>query len=188
MSSNCIAPCDPYQYGVVIENFPGYCVTPDGTLWVRLIRQNRRPALIGETWAEKKQTVGKEGYLQVGLCNGSGKAKIFFVHCLILTAFRGPCPPGMQACHDDGDPANNWLSNLYWGTPQQNWEDRKRHGRSGGIKGEKHKWAKLTAPAVYAIREALAAGTTKAELARRYNVTPMTIRGIETRRTWAHLV
>ena len=30
---------------------------------------------------------------------------------LVLEVFVGPCPPGMEACHNDGDPHNNWLDN-----------------------------------------------------------------------------
>lgn len=38
------------------------------------------------------------------------------VHALVLEAFEGPRPPGMEGCHSDGNPSNNRLSNLQWGT------------------------------------------------------------------------
>lgn len=51
------------------------------------------------------------------------------VHRLVLTVFVGPCPPGMQTRHLDGDPGNNHLGNLRWGTPAENNRDTLRHGR-----------------------------------------------------------
>jgi hypothetical protein len=59
------------------------------------------------------------------------------VHELVLEAFRGPRPeppPGvyrMEARHLDSDPANNALSNLAWGTMNENRQDTIRMGRHG---------------------------------------------------------
>lgn len=50
------------------------------------------------------------------------------VHRLVLEAFVGPCPPGMEACHWDDDPTNNHLSNLRWDTPSENELDKVRNG------------------------------------------------------------
>lgn len=49
------------------------------------------------------------------------------VHRLVLLAFRGPCPLGMEGCHNDGDAANNKLTNLRWDTHEANMEDMIRH-------------------------------------------------------------
>lgn len=51
------------------------------------------------------------------------------VHRLVLTAFVGPCPPGMETRHLSGDPGDNRLVNLRWGTPAENNLDTVRHGR-----------------------------------------------------------
>mgnify|MGYP000973833453 CR=1 FL=1 len=67
------------------------------------------------------------GYLQVAL-HREGRRGRAFVHRLVLEAFSGPCPSGMEACHIDGDPANNALSNLRWGTHSENMFDKVRHG------------------------------------------------------------
>lgn len=51
------------------------------------------------------------------------------VHRLVLKAFVGPAPQaGMEGCHRDGDPMNNDISNLYWGTRKENVQDMARHG------------------------------------------------------------
>lgn len=52
----------------------------------------------------------------------------YLVHRLVLTTFVGPCPEGSEACHGDGDPTNNRLDNLRWGTHLENEADKKRHG------------------------------------------------------------
>src|SRR6185437_6200778 len=50
------------------------------------------------------------------------------VHRLALTAFIGPCTDGLIGCHNNGDPADNRLSNLRWDTYSENNLDRVRHG------------------------------------------------------------
>lgn len=50
------------------------------------------------------------------------------VHALVLLAFVGPRPAGMEACHEDGDRANNRLANLRWDTRSGNRHDSVRHG------------------------------------------------------------
>ena len=67
------------------------------------------------------------GYLFLNLSKG-GKKKRWSVHTLVLTAFVGPRPDGMECLHRDGDPSNNRVENLRWGTAQENAADMLRHG------------------------------------------------------------
>lgn len=57
-----------------------------------------------------------------------GKQSTRLVHHLVLEAFVGPRPVGMEACHGDGDASNNTLSNLRWDTHRENEADKLRHG------------------------------------------------------------
>lgn len=50
------------------------------------------------------------------------------LHRLVLEAFAGPCPVGMEACHHDGDREHNGIGNLRWDTRSSNARDRTRHG------------------------------------------------------------
>lgn len=50
------------------------------------------------------------------------------VHRLVLEAFVGPCPPGMECCHNNGDPSDNRVENLRWDTKKANVADRRKHG------------------------------------------------------------
>lgn len=78
-----------------------------------------------------KQVVHSDsGYPYVGLYRQTGPAVSRTVHTLVLDAFVGPCPSGQLARHLDGNPANNLLSNLLWGTHSENCYDTIRHGRN----------------------------------------------------------
>lgn len=70
---------------------------------------------------------GSGGHLRVKLTR-NGVSRRFFIHRLVLAAFVGPRPEGMEACHNDGNPTNNIVSNLRWDTKSANAQDRRRHG------------------------------------------------------------
>lgn len=94
-----------------------------------LIRSLDRP----DTWG--RPTRGRvmkpyqttSGHLRVTLSKSSSTTR-FFVHRLVLTAFVGPRPHGMEGCHNDGNPTNNSVSNLRWDTKRANARDRRSHG------------------------------------------------------------
>lgn len=73
------------------------------------------------------QIESEKGYLRVQLSGPDGRRNRR-VHALVLEAFVGPCPEGMQTRHMDGDKANNTLGNLSWGTPSENILDCVRLG------------------------------------------------------------
>lgn len=84
----------------------------------------------GQNWKGRVLVQGTQrgGYRKVTLCR-SGRMETRTVHSLVVEAFLGPRPsPEMQACHNDGDPANNRLSNLRWDTRQSNMADKHLHG------------------------------------------------------------
>jgi len=68
-----------------------------------------------------------KGYPKVALSREGQQSQVA-VHTLVLTAFRGPPPAGMEACHNDGIPENCAVSNLRWDTHGNNLRDRARHG------------------------------------------------------------
>lgn len=75
------------------------------------------------------------GHRLVGLYK-SGKVTNRSLHTLVLEAFTGPRPDGMEGCHNDGDPSNNSIGNLRWDTRKGNVADSFKHGT--------HNWANRT--------------------------------------------
>ncbi|ONI62639.1 hypothetical protein CSIV_14285 [Microbacterium sp. CSI-V] len=67
-------------------------------------------------------------YRSVSLCR-DGVARTVQVHRLVLEAFVGPCPEGMEALHADDVKTHNALSNLRWSTHSDNMRDVVRNGR-----------------------------------------------------------
>lgn len=57
-----------------------------------------------------------------------GRRENHLIHRLVLTAFVGPCPEGMEGCHWNDDASDNRLSNLRWDTHSANTQDKLRNG------------------------------------------------------------
>jgi hypothetical protein len=69
--------------------------------------------------------------LMVALVNGrrenGGREEYPTVHRIVLEAFVGPRPDGMEACHNNGNACDNRLTNLRWDTKLSNAADRRKH-------------------------------------------------------------
>jgi hypothetical protein len=167
-----------------VPGFPGYRVGSDGTVWSSLVSHGYGGTEVTDKFT-KKLAVNKHrnGYGLVGL-NASGVRRTFSIHRLVLTVFVGECPLGMEACHNDGNPMNNSLSNLRWDTKKLNAADRERHGNTAT--GAKNGQAKLTESDVREIR--LLVGTMpRTKIARRYGISVSSVKLIENRINWKYL-
>lgn len=69
------------------------------------------------------------GYRRVHFWTPSG-SRSFLVHRLVLGAFVGPCPAGMECRHLNGDSTDNRVENLAWGTHVENVKDVIAHGNN----------------------------------------------------------
>jgi HNH endonuclease/NUMOD4 motif len=76
-----------------------------------------------------KQHPNGSGHLRVRLYR-SGTSRLVLVHLIVLEAFEGECPEGLEACHWDDVPSNNKLSNLRWDTRIANRADMARNGHN----------------------------------------------------------
>lgn len=130
-----------------IERFNGrYMVSNLGrvkSLEQVVMKRTRSGGIARQVYPEKILTVVpvKGGYLRYNL-GGKARCRTYSAHRLVLEAFIGPCPEGMEGCHNDGNAGNNRLSNLRWDTHLSNNGDRKRHGRYAV--GSAHHMAKLS--------------------------------------------
>lgn len=105
---------------------------------------------------------------------GQGKP----VHQLIMRTFVGEPPEGMEVLHINGNPTDNRLSNLRYGSRTENILDVYRQGG---------RWRKLTIENVLEIRVLLKKGEKGRDIARQYNVSEVTISSIKNGRTFAWL-
>ncbi len=126
----------------------GYAVDSLGRVWSCWIWG--RP-YVGSNWRVLKDAPHRDGYRKIGLCR-DGKQQTRAVHIVVLEAFVGDCPAGMESRHfPDNNRANNCIENLAWGTHEQNCADKAACGTDGI--GERHPMAKITATDVLAMRK-----------------------------------
>lgn len=115
----------------------------------------------------------------------AGKGRWFSVHRLVLEAFVGPCPEGMVACHNDGDPANNALVNLRWDTQKANAADSVRHGTKP--RGEKSGMAKTTEGCIQRMFDLRRMGCTFTAIGKWLNMSRAQVSQIVKGQHWKHL-
>jgi hypothetical protein len=122
-------------------------------------------------------TLTKAGYRQVQIKNKSR-----LLHSLVLRAFVGPCPAGMECCHGVQGSAINHLTNLRYDTHSENNRDKQRHQTLP--LGEKHHNARLTEKQVIA---AFLDTRGPTPIARELGVKPSTVLDIKKGRSWGWL-
>ena len=149
-----------------IPNFPNYVITKTGHIWSKFSNKYLRPCT-------------NNGRKQLCLWK-NGKHYNRLVHRLVLETFVGSCPKGMEACHNDGNPANNHLSNLRWGTKSDNTIDSIKQGMFAN--------SKLTKDDVLSIRYMYSKeGYSQHKIAKIYNIGNTTVSYIVNHKTWKHI-
>src|SRR5271166_1685861 len=108
-----------------IVGHPGYKVCNDGTVWscwkLQGAGRGRKCChIMSSSWKQLKGNPNGKGHLQYTL-----RGYRYFGHTLVLLTFVGPCPEGYECRHLDGNPANNRLRNLAWGTRLENAADQR---------------------------------------------------------------
>lgn len=131
-----------------------------------------------EGWVKR---FGGRNVAKMVALRANNKTYEYRVHRLVLEAFVGSCPDGMEGCHNDGNPLNNEVSNLRWDTHQNNMDDQLRHGTKSVPPthyGEAHPHAKMTDAEIAYVRSLKIEHGGIAKLARRYDVSHQTMRRI----------
>ena len=95
-----------------------------------------------------------------------------------MLTFVGPPPDGTEVLHKNGDPTDNRLENLHYGTRRENILDVYKQGR---------KWRKLSCDDVIAIRVLLNCGLKGVTIAKIFNVSTGVISSIKVGRSFSWL-
>ncbi len=172
-----------------VVGFPGYCVGDYGWVWsCWKLQHNGRygnSSCLSDTWKQLKPSIsGKngKGYMFVGLYK-NGKCHLVSVHKIVLEAFIGPCPPGLQCCHGLLGKFDNRVSNLRWDTSLANHNDRRLEGTIS--RGDKSVRSKLTMDQVREIRSRRSNGETSASISKDFPfVASRTIRSASSGETY----
>lgn len=165
-----------------IDNFPGYEVSDMGNVRTFLLIGGRGvkgivPRLVRQVSRPPKP------YKRVFLSNGFGKKCPKQVHRLVLSAFVGPCPDGMECRHLDGNGENNSVSNLEWATHKINVMDRATHDTNlVGVRNPKAILSELDVLSIKTKSDWKYGDISK--IARELGVTPQTIFKIKNNQLW----
>ncbi len=159
-----------------------YRVGDDGSVWSRCGWRSR----IGKKWRILKKSTwsnpsypGRYPYKVVGI-----GGKVIKVSTIVMTAFRGERPAGMECLHKNGIHDDDRLENLEWGTHERNCRDRIRHGtqnRGSGVSG-----SRLTELQIPDIRSRLSKVDSHESISKIFNVSRETITYISLGKTWTH--
>lgn len=169
----------------IIPGYPRYAINEIGIILSVCLKG--RASVKSRPWSKATRiasSTDKDGYQKVQLTH-DGHPKGLPVHGLVLLAFVGPCPDGLQCRHLDGNPANNHVSNLAWGTRIENAQDTVLHGTA--IRGEKSPNAKLKPDDVLEIRRRRANGDTLADIAYDYDISSTIVSLIVRRLAWKNV-
>ena len=166
-----------------ILGFPDYAITKDGRVWSKP-RISLRNYSIGGRWI--KQTKTGFGHLMVSLCR-NGKVYQKLVHQLVLDAFVGPRPDGMECRHLNGNPQDNRLDNLKWGTHSENQKDAVLHGTHVNNRGSRCGTSKLKESDISIIRYLRKVGFKLKDIAWQFNINQSSVSFICLGRTWKHV-
>lgn len=165
-----------------VLNAPGYRICDGGLAWT--CRSNR--GTTDASWRPlKPRNPNRDGHIPICLSLGGGKYRKTFVHTLVLEAFVGPRPPGLQCCHNDGNPANNFVSNLRWGTQESNAADSIKHGVQ--VRGIRHGMAKLDEQKVVNIFRLYQEGFSSREIAKIQMISNTNVKYVLRRKIWKHV-
>jgi len=169
-----------------IPRFPHYFAREEGSVWTLWYKRWRAQP-------QRDWKLGEEFHSCVTVYNKASDRLVVsmygvqpYLHHVMLEAFVGPKPPGLECCHYDGDETNCSIQNLRWDTHSSNELDKRRCGTSN--QGGRHWRALFHDSDALRILQRHAAGDDITRLAEEYNVLPIVIYKLVRRQSYTHLV
>lgn len=163
-----------------IPGHPGYEASSEGRIRSidRVVYASGRSPERRRKGVVLKPALKSRGYLNVSL--GRGPGNTFRVYRLVCLAFHGEPPEGKGfVCHRDDNPGNNTPDNLYWGSHQDNMDDKARNGHArnqyfyathckrGHVRTEENTYYRPSQPTVRACKPCMVERNRKAAKASR---------------------
>lgn len=156
-----------------IPGFVGYYISKSGGVWSDK----------SEKWLVPIHC-NRWGHLRISLYREGQEYKTL-IHRLVLETFIGPCPSGMEACHNNGNSGDNRLGNLRWDTRSNNIVDAIKHGTWFNTDKKNHRGAILNRLQVRVIRRLLEFERLKQrEIANIFAVSQRAISDIKNNKKW----
>ena len=169
----------------IVPEWTNYEIAQDGTVRRRMPGKGTHVGRILKPWP------GRHGYPQVGISRMVGGVHLTrsrSVHRLVMAAWVGSCPEGMECHHIDGDKTNPHLSNLEYVTHKDNIRHAVADGLWGRARGEASGSTKLNAWQVRLARSLYDCGEMRiAQLAKLFGITRAPMGYIVHRQTWTHI-
>jgi len=153
-------------------DYPSFFISEDGEIY-SLARKNGL--------YKRKQCFSGDGYKKIRL---TYKGDTLRVHREVLKAFDR-LPKKRELCrHLDGNPTNNNINNLKWGTHKENAQDCLRHGRNVFSRcGEESPVCKYTDKEIEDVRQMKKDGSTHKEIVEKYKMSKSHVSYIVNRKT-----
>lgn len=163
-----------------VVGFENYQVSNMGRIYSKFTNKYRKPVL------------HKSGYYHIALQAKDGAKRFKMIHCLVMAAFVGPVPDGMEVDHVNCDKADNRLINLEYVTPNENIRRAIKNGRIGRI-GIDNPRATLTEDEVRQIRLLLhkvkigESNMQHKDIAALFGIKKNTVGNISSGGAWSHI-
>ena len=149
------------------------------------ISDHGRFAVITPEGRKLRKLNNKTHYLSVSLKSINGqKPKTSYIHQAVAKVFIGPRPDLMVVRHLDGNRFNNHVSNLCYGTPEQNYTDLVKHKTHLGSRNGR---AILNENKAKMIKILLKNQVSPQQIADAFEVGIMSIYAIKQGRNWSHI-
>ena len=130
-------------------------------------------------------TAGRSGGKRYGVMAFNGKPQL--AHRISFILHKGKFPENLYVCHkcDVGLCVNP--DHLFLGTQKDNMNDCQKKGRFPSVLGSKNPRARINEEQVLKIKELFAAGHSRSELSKKYNISKQSVNRLLRGATWANV-